>query len=91
MFSFFKSKNDQAQPSHVTPDTPTSSTNEQDTSNVGSNNQQTPDAQRIEVDITSLERDPGLHIPIWKYPYNDRDEIKRAYIKLIGTISTYNG
>ena len=57
LFSFFKSKNDQA--SNVAPDTPTSSTNEQETSNVASNNQpshvHTLDSQRIEVDITSLE------------------------------------
>ena len=67
-FLFFKSKNDQAQPSHVTPDTPKSSRNEQETSNVASNNQptyvHTPDTQQIEVDITSLERDPGLRLPI---------------------------
>ena len=66
LFSFFKSKNDQ--PSNVAPDTPTPSTNEQETCNGPSNNQpthvDTPDSQRIEVDITSLERDPGLRLPI---------------------------
>ena len=34
------------------------------------------------MDITSLERDPGLRLPVWKYPHNVHDEIGRAYIKL---------
>ena len=40
--------------------------------------------QRIEineVDISSLERDPGLCSRIWDYQVNLRDEIRRVYIK----------
>jgi len=28
-----------------------------------------------------LERDPGKHLQIWKYPMSQRDEIRRAYLK----------
>ena len=38
--------------------------------------------QRVDFDDTSLERDPGLRIPIWQHPINARDEIRRAYIKV---------
>jgi hypothetical protein len=38
--------------------------------------------ESTQVDISSLERDPGLHLPIWSYPINERDNIRRAYIKL---------
>ncbi|XP_021849311.2 uncharacterized protein [Spinacia oleracea] len=34
------------------------------------------------VDISTLERDPGLRRPIWDYPVEKRNEIRRAYIKL---------
>lgn len=41
--------------------------------------------QRVEVvaefDIDKLERDPGLRPQIWKYPFDKRDEVRRAYIK----------
>ncbi|XP_059448307.1 uncharacterized protein LOC132179584 [Corylus avellana] len=33
-----------------------------------------------EVDISSIERDPGLRPPMWDYPVNQRDEIRRAYL-----------
>lgn len=33
-------------------------------------------------DLATLERDPGLRRPIWKYPPNDRDDIRREYIRL---------
>ncbi|KAK1382646.1 hypothetical protein POM88_020381 [Heracleum sosnowskyi] len=33
-------------------------------------------------DLASLERDPGLRRPIWKYPPNVRDDIRREYIRL---------
>ncbi|XP_071911753.1 uncharacterized protein [Coffea arabica] len=39
--------------------------------------------QRVElekIDIASLERDPGKRPPIWSYPLNQQDEIRRAYI-----------
>ncbi|XP_074304397.1 uncharacterized protein LOC141639107 [Silene latifolia] len=32
--------------------------------------------------IFSLERDPGLRAPMWHYPVEKRDEIRRAYLKL---------
>ena len=35
-----------------------------------------------QVDISSLERDPGLHLPIWSYPINEHDIVQRAYIEL---------
>ncbi|KAK1385404.1 Repressor of the inhibitor of the protein kinase-like protein [Heracleum sosnowskyi] len=35
-----------------------------------------------EFDLASLERDPGLRRPIWKYPPNVRDDIRREYIRL---------
>ena len=31
---------------------------------------------------TSFVRDPGMHKQIWEYDANERDEIRRAYIKL---------
>jgi hypothetical protein len=34
-----------------------------------------------EFDISSLEFDPGLRRQIWDYDVNQRDEIRRAYIK----------
>ncbi|XP_026428883.1 zinc finger MYM-type protein 1-like [Papaver somniferum] len=39
-----------------------------------------PEAQGIEV--TPLERDPGLRIPIMQHDVNKRDEVRRAYLKL---------
>ncbi|XP_061356054.1 uncharacterized protein LOC133300508 [Gastrolobium bilobum] len=35
-----------------------------------------------EDDLASLERDPALRPPIWKFPINQQDEICRAYLKL---------
>ncbi|KAL8118034.1 hypothetical protein AgCh_015796 [Apium graveolens] len=39
-------------------------------------------SRRVEIDINTLERDPGIRIPIWQHPVNQRDEIRRAYIKM---------
>ncbi|GFY98405.1 General transcription factor 2-related zinc finger protein [Actinidia rufa] len=53
-------------------------------SNVGTSipNEEPPSkSQRVEFDDTNLERDPGLCIPIWQHPINQRDEVRRAYIK----------
>ncbi|GFS41709.1 general transcription factor 2-related zinc finger protein [Actinidia rufa] len=53
-------------------------------SNVGTSipNEEPPSkSQRVEFDDTNLERDPGLRIPIWQHPINQRDEVRRAYIK----------
>ena len=38
--------------------------------------------RRVEIDLNTLERDPGIRIPIWYHPVNQRDEIRRAYIKM---------
>lgn len=35
-----------------------------------------------EVDISSLERDLGLRPQMLDYPVNQRDEIRRAYLKV---------
>ncbi|KAK9943937.1 hypothetical protein M0R45_009526 [Rubus argutus] len=35
-----------------------------------------------ETDINSLERDPGKRLSIWKYPLNERDNVRRAYVVL---------
>ena len=41
------------------------------------------ETQQVETDlIISLERDPGLRPPMWHYPPEKRDEIRRAYLKL---------
>lgn len=36
---------------------------------------------KIETCVNSLKREPGLRPPIWDYPVDKRDEIRRAYIK----------
>jgi hypothetical protein len=42
--------------------------------------------QRVEVvaefDIDKLERDPGLRPQIWKYPFDKRDEVRRALLRM---------
>ena len=35
-----------------------------------------------EVDINSLERDPRKRPPMWSYPVNQQDKIRRTYIKV---------
>ena len=35
-----------------------------------------------QVDISSLERDSRLRLPIWSYPINECDNVRRVYIKL---------
>ncbi|XP_059637948.1 uncharacterized protein LOC132279902 [Cornus florida] len=37
--------------------------------------------EHTKVDPTFLERDPGLRRQIWDYPVDERDEVRRAYIK----------
>ncbi|XP_038682193.1 uncharacterized protein LOC119982737 isoform X1 [Tripterygium wilfordii] len=53
-------------------------------SNVDISNHQPPlsKSRRVEIDLSTLERDPGIRIPIWQHPVNQRDEIRRAYIKM---------
>lgn len=42
--------------------------------------------ERLEIekdfDINFLERDPGIRLPIWTYPLNERDTVRRAYVIL---------
>ena len=38
--------------------------------------------ESTQVDISSLERDPELRLPIWSYSMNERDNVRRVYIKL---------
>ncbi|KAK9928233.1 hypothetical protein M0R45_025379 [Rubus argutus] len=35
-----------------------------------------------DIDINSLEHDPGKRLSIWKYPLNERDNFRRAYVAL---------
>nr|KAJ0194289.1 hypothetical protein LSAT_V11C800391780 [Lactuca sativa] len=35
-----------------------------------------------EIDLNTIERDPGLRMQIYDYPINQRDSIRRAYINL---------
>ena len=67
------------------------STSESETNPSSSSNVPIPDVQpssepqiveSTEVDISSLERDPGLRLLIWTYPVNEHDNVRRAYIKL---------
>ncbi|KAK1393092.1 zinc finger MYM-type protein 1-like [Heracleum sosnowskyi] len=37
---------------------------------------------RVEIDLNTLERDPGIRKPIWQHPVNQRDEIRQAYFKM---------
>jgi hypothetical protein len=34
-----------------------------------------------EVDVSFIERDPGLRPSMWDYPVNQRDEMRWAYLK----------
>ena len=73
IFSFFK------------PREPTSTSEEHSPSNIdisNCNDQYSSKSQRVEIDVDSLERDPSIRIPIWQHPVNQRDEIRRAYIKM---------
>jgi hypothetical protein len=38
--------------------------------------------ESTQADISSLERDLGLRLPIWSYPINEHDNVRRACIKL---------
>ncbi|XP_061358437.1 uncharacterized protein LOC133302645 [Gastrolobium bilobum] len=37
--------------------------------------------EKEEVDISLLEKDPGMRPPIWQYPVDQCDEIRKSYIK----------
>ncbi|KAK1376359.1 hypothetical protein POM88_032552 [Heracleum sosnowskyi] len=63
----------------VTP-TATATTTTAATSNATASH--VPSTILSEIDLASLERDSGLRRPIWKYPPNVRDDIRREYIRL---------
>ena len=73
MFSFFKSSKQTSiskwhSPSNV---------------DVSNRSEQPPfKSQRVEIDVNTLEWDPGLRIPVWQHLINQQDEIRRAYIKM---------
>ena len=73
MFSFFK-PNEQAS---------TSKGHSPSNVDVSNRSEQPPfKSQRVEINVNTLERDPGLRIPMWKHPINLQDKIRRAYIKM---------
>ncbi|XP_062021049.1 uncharacterized protein LOC133737530 [Rosa rugosa] len=41
-----------------------------------------PSIPEPQNNINDLERDPGLRCAIWKYPVNERDSIRKAYVLL---------
>ena len=46
-------------------------------------NEQPPfKSYRVEIDLNTLERDPGIQISLWQHLINQQDEIRRAYIKM---------
>nr|XP_043620074.1 uncharacterized protein LOC122591914 [Erigeron canadensis] len=45
-------------------------------------NQQIPQANINEVDVSSLERDPAKRLEMWKYPVKVREQVRLAYISL---------
>lgn len=40
-----------------------------------------PKVTSSEFDVKSLERGLANYLPIWEYPINQRDEIRRTYLK----------
>ena len=73
ILSFFKPKVDIAKSNTLSP------------SNVGISipNEEPPSkSQIVEFDDTNLERDPGLRIPIWQHLVNQREVVRRIYIKV---------
>ncbi|XP_060972576.1 uncharacterized protein LOC115696806 [Cannabis sativa] len=76
--TFFKRKNVEVSTSKV------SSNPSVDVDHNNSKNRPTK-SLRLDIkegfDINSLERDPGIRLPIWEYPPEKRDEVRRAYIK----------
>lgn len=41
-----------------------------------------PNSQPLEPPnrINALQRDPGLHCPIWEWPVDEQDRVRKAYI-----------
>ncbi|XP_061362827.1 uncharacterized protein LOC133306518, partial [Gastrolobium bilobum] len=75
--TYFKRKNSESL---------SSSTPNFELSNIETPSLKSPSIENKEVvkedDLASLERDPALRPPIWKFPINQQDEIRRAYLKL---------
>ncbi|XP_061370261.1 uncharacterized protein LOC133312978 [Gastrolobium bilobum] len=75
--TYFKRKNSESL---------SSSTPNFELSNIETPSLKSPRIENKEVvkedDLASLERDPALRPPIWKFPINQQDEIRRAYLKL---------
>ncbi|XP_060965214.1 uncharacterized protein LOC133034190 [Cannabis sativa] len=76
--TFFKRKNSEASTSNVSSISPV------DIDHVNFENRSAK-SLRLDIkegfDINSLERDPGICPPIWEYPPEKRDEVRRAYFK----------
>lgn len=41
-----------------------------------------PHVEMNDINLDTIERDPGLLIQIYDYPYNQRDTVRRAYMNL---------
>ncbi|XP_020272615.1 zinc finger MYM-type protein 1-like [Asparagus officinalis] len=66
---------------HAAPITPSLASNDNDLPSENPPKRfRNPDGE--EVDLNSLERDPGLRRQIWEYPLDQREEIRRAYLNL---------
>jgi len=77
ILDFFKRKNAQSSNANV-------SDASSPTSDIIVSENSSKKSRRVDVnefDISSLEFDPGLRRQIWEYNVNQRDEIRRAYIK----------
>ncbi|XP_062161921.1 uncharacterized protein LOC133868946 [Alnus glutinosa] len=77
IFDFFKRKNTQSSNANV-------GDASSPTSDIVISENSSKKSRRVDVNefnISSLEFDPGLRRQIWEYNVNQRDEIRRAYIK----------
>jgi len=34
------------------------------------------------MDVINIEQDPGLRSMMWEFPFDQRDEIRRVYLKV---------
>ncbi|XP_074363124.1 uncharacterized protein LOC141703532 [Apium graveolens] len=81
LFSFFKSSVS-TPANEVQIQSPSNVDIEENPSTRFENDEPVFKSPRVEIDLKTLERDPGIRIPIWQHPVNQRDEIRRAYIKM---------
>jgi hypothetical protein len=89
--SFFKKRTceDERDEEIITPTTTTSTVNDprievEEIITVTSEHVNVPRVEELKDTVEtlhSLERDPGKRSPIWQYPPNQQDEIRRAYLK----------